>query len=139
MKVRFIPASDTRENWLAKNPVALPGEICVEIDTGRWKFGDGSRPYSELPYATQDFTQEFFEIQKLAEEMQGVVDAGGGGLTEAEVIGLIGEYGTVGRDYFVKQIHDLVVGFLPFLMQEVITEKCLHALVQVDLLLAVHK
>lgn len=50
-KIRFIPANATRQEWSDHNPVPLAGEICIENDTGLWKFGDGTRAYVDLPYA----------------------------------------------------------------------------------------
>lgn len=35
----------------AVNPVLLAGELCLETDTRRFKFGDGTTPWSSLSYA----------------------------------------------------------------------------------------
>lgn len=42
--------NDTKENWTSKNPVLAKGEMGVEIDTNKFKFGDGIKTWSDLPY-----------------------------------------------------------------------------------------
>jgi hypothetical protein len=41
---------DTAFNWTAVNPVLALGEAGWETDTGQWKNGDGSTPWTGLPY-----------------------------------------------------------------------------------------
>jgi len=41
---------DTAANWTAANPVLHIGEQAVETDTHKMKIGDGSTPYTGLPY-----------------------------------------------------------------------------------------
>lgn len=48
---RFQWRKDTAANWAANNPIPLEAEPCLEIDTGRWKLGDGSTAYSSLLYS----------------------------------------------------------------------------------------
>jgi hypothetical protein len=43
---------DTAANWASNNPVLLEGEIGIESDTRKFKFGNGSSVWSSLPYAT---------------------------------------------------------------------------------------
>lgn len=43
---------DTAANWTANNTVLLAGEMGVESDTRKFKFGDGSTAWNSLPYAT---------------------------------------------------------------------------------------
>ena len=75
MRVRFIPAADTKENWEEMNPVPFKGEMCVETDTGRLKFGDGIQPYVELPYAIDDNTEEVAEVRRLSRLVQEIAEA----------------------------------------------------------------
>jgi hypothetical protein len=42
--------SDTSTNWTAKNPVLAEGEPGFESNTGKLKIGDGTTPWSSLPY-----------------------------------------------------------------------------------------
>lgn len=52
--IRYIPAFKTKREWEQLNPTPLMGEWLTEIDTNRWKLGDGLSAYRELPYAIQD-------------------------------------------------------------------------------------
>lgn len=42
---------DTAANWSTNNPVLLAGEMGVESDTLKYKFGDGSTNWNDLDYA----------------------------------------------------------------------------------------
>ena len=50
-KAHIIPRSGTAATWELVNPVLLKGEIGVESDTGRFKFGDGTTPWHYLAYS----------------------------------------------------------------------------------------
>ena len=41
---------DTASNWTETDPVLAQGEIGFEIDTAKIKIGDGTLPWSQLPY-----------------------------------------------------------------------------------------
>lgn len=41
---------DTAERWFLSDPVLFEGEVGVEIDTERFKLGDGVRKWSDLSY-----------------------------------------------------------------------------------------
>lgn len=41
---------DTASNWSTVNPVLAEGEVGIETDTGKSKFGDGSTSWNNLPY-----------------------------------------------------------------------------------------
>lgn len=49
---KIIQRHDTAANWTSVNPVLAAGEMGVETDTNKFKFGDGVTAWSELPYAT---------------------------------------------------------------------------------------
>lgn len=52
-KVRIQTKRDTASNWEKNNPVLLSGEmIIVDTNAGdtRFKIGDGSKRYSQLPF-----------------------------------------------------------------------------------------
>lgn len=51
VKAHIIPRSGTAADWTLVNPVLLAGELGVETDTGRFKFGNGANPWNELPYS----------------------------------------------------------------------------------------
>jgi len=41
----------TAAQWTTKNPVLLAGELGLETDTGKFKFGDGEAAWSSLSYS----------------------------------------------------------------------------------------
>lgn len=41
---------DTAANWTTVNPVLLEGEVGIETDTRKQKFGDGTTAWNSLPY-----------------------------------------------------------------------------------------
>ena len=51
LNVRFQQRIDTAANWADINPVLLPGEIGVESDTGKFKFGKADTNWNNLAYA----------------------------------------------------------------------------------------
>lgn len=51
LKAKIIVRNDLAEEWIAKDPILLAGEAGLEKDTNRFKFGDGVKRWSELPYA----------------------------------------------------------------------------------------
>ena len=57
MNVRFQQKIDTAENWANSTIVLLAGEIAIESDTNKFKFGDGKSVFSALPYAGIDQEQ----------------------------------------------------------------------------------
>jgi hypothetical protein len=42
---------DTAANWTSVNPTLSAGEIGLETDTGKFKFGTGAATWTSLPYA----------------------------------------------------------------------------------------
>lgn len=51
IKTTIIPRNGTAASWAQHNPVLLAGEMGVETDTGKFKFGDGTTPWNQLPYS----------------------------------------------------------------------------------------
>lgn len=51
LKTKLIARNDTAANWVASDPVLLRGELGVETDTGKVKYGDGVKAWSALPYS----------------------------------------------------------------------------------------
>ena len=39
------------QEWANENPTLAQGEIGIELDTNRFKIGDGVRGWNTLPYA----------------------------------------------------------------------------------------
>ena len=49
-KVKILPRSANKADWEAVNPILLNGELVIEIDTKKFKRGDGVTVYIEVPY-----------------------------------------------------------------------------------------
>lgn len=49
--------NDLKANWELYNPILLAGEFGVELDTNRFKIGNGVAPWNELSYANTNTTQ----------------------------------------------------------------------------------
>lgn len=59
LNTRIQQKKDTDANWASNNPILLKNElIVVEIDSGecRFKIGDGTSSYTELPFITSGFS-----------------------------------------------------------------------------------
>lgn len=41
---------DTAANWTSVNPILLDGELGIEVDTDKFKIGDGVTAWNSLPY-----------------------------------------------------------------------------------------
>ena len=54
LKTRIQLRHDTAANWTAKNPVLMVGELGFEIDTNKFKIGDGVKQWNALEYAVKD-------------------------------------------------------------------------------------
>ena len=57
MNVRFQQKIDTAANWASSTIKLLAGEIAIESDTNKFKFGDGEHTFKDLPYAGIDQAQ----------------------------------------------------------------------------------
>ena len=51
MAIRIQLRRDTSANWIANNPILLPGELGIEMDTFKFKIGTGARWNSIQSYA----------------------------------------------------------------------------------------
>ena len=51
MPQRMAQRADTLTNWFNSNPLLATGEIGLETDTGKYKFGDGTLLWNALPYS----------------------------------------------------------------------------------------
>ena len=70
MSSRILLRRDTGANWAAVNPVLAAGEIGLELDTGKAKFGDGTAAWNALPYAVD------VPFTKAMQEKLSGIDAG---------------------------------------------------------------
>lgn len=72
LNARLKQKTDTAANWTANNPVLLKGEIGIESDTLKFKFGDGVTSWNQLAYTgfssdeLVDFEQRITEVTNKA-------------------------------------------------------------------------
>ena len=52
MTTRILLRRDTAANWTTNNPILALGEMGIETDTRKFKFGDGSTSWTSLAYAS---------------------------------------------------------------------------------------
>lgn len=57
INVRFQQKYDLAENWANSALVLMSGEMAIESDTNKFKFGNGEDVYADLPYAGVDTAQ----------------------------------------------------------------------------------
>lgn len=50
IKTRILLRNDVATAWTTANPTLLKGEIGIEIDTNKFKIGDGTKKWNELSY-----------------------------------------------------------------------------------------
>ena len=70
LKTRIALKVDTAEKWASSSLVLMKGEIGIESDTNKFKFGDGVKTYSQLEYASA-------KPCELSEQDPSVSDTGG--------------------------------------------------------------
>ena len=51
---KILLRNDTASNWTTHNPILSKGEMGVEIDTGKFKFGDGQTAWNALEYPVSE-------------------------------------------------------------------------------------
>ena len=79
---RIVNRNDTSRLWTAANPVLAVGEMGVETDTNKFKFGDGTTAWSSLAYAAGEggggdsYTKT--EIDNLLSDKQDKLETGKG-------------------------------------------------------------
>ena len=87
LDTRISLRNDTAENWRTENPILLMGEMGIEIDTNRFKFGDGVTPWNDVSYGQVEAT-DIFRTDMLTVNAHGGVAANEDldGLTVQEVL-----------------------------------------------------
>ena len=88
-------------DWAEKNPVLLAAEIGVEIDTNKFKIGDGTTAWNSLAYQGADLSNYYTKAQTDAEiEAKGIKN--GAGLIKTtinnEAAPVLSANGTMGGD-----------------------------------------
>jgi hypothetical protein len=50
MPVQIQLRRGTASQWSSANPVIAEGELCIELDTKKFKVGDGVNHWNDIPY-----------------------------------------------------------------------------------------
>jgi hypothetical protein len=58
MAVQIQFRNDTAANWALANPILAQGEMGVELDTRKFKFGDGLTEWNDLEYGFVSLADE---------------------------------------------------------------------------------
>ena len=72
---KIIQRHDTAANWTSVNPVLASGEIGVETDTNKFKFGDGTTAWVNLAYAAGEGGVQSATIHSMVVMTQAEYDA----------------------------------------------------------------
>ena len=78
---------DIAENWTNANPVLDDGEVGIEKNTRKFKFGNGSTPWNDLPYVIDG--QIPTKISQLENDVDYII------LDDVEAAGFTKNIGTV--------------------------------------------
>ena len=59
--LRHGHSSDTAANWRNNNPILGKGEIAIESDTGKFKFGNGINNYNDIDYSLSNLINNILD------------------------------------------------------------------------------
>lgn len=65
LTARIVLRNDTSANFQSINPILIKGEIGLEIDTARYKVGDGSTAWNDLPVYKHLTNSEYLKLKNL--------------------------------------------------------------------------
>lgn len=69
---------DSSANWTTNNPILAEGEMGLELDTNKWKIGNGSNTWSTLPYANEVFSGPTIVSGNSSQAMFRITQSGSG-------------------------------------------------------------
>lgn len=64
LKSYLIHRHDSSINWENINPILAQAEFGVEDDTGKFKIGDGTLTWKDLPYNGDNFEKQLNQLEK---------------------------------------------------------------------------
>lgn len=104
IKSRLKHRYDTASNWTSNNPTLLAGELGIESDTKKFKFGDGTTAWTALGYAGTN-----------ADEIQDLIDASADGMyviegSEEDDVTLIGQTVSSPKKGDIAVVKHLIAG-----------------------------
>lgn len=74
LKTRFKNATNTENNWKSKNPVLLNGEIAYSSDVNKFKVGNGTSKWTDLPYNKAQSTEKLATSRMVSTSSKGDFD-----------------------------------------------------------------
>ena len=74
LKTRFKNATNTENNWKSKNPVLLNGEIAYSSDVNKFKVGNGTSKWADLPYNKAQSTEKLATSRMVSTSSKGDFD-----------------------------------------------------------------
>ena len=106
---KIIQRHDTAANWASVNPVLAQGEMGIEDDTRKFKFGDGTTAWADLPYASSEGggSGTSYVFTGGLTESNGVVSVNGANLKTdfSNFVSVVGNP-TINADYSVTGFSD---------------------------------
>lgn len=96
MAFRIQVRRDSAANWTAANPVLLAGELGAELDTSKWKIGDGVTAWNSLVYG-YGATGKKIEFNWDGTQL-GIREEGDTTYTYVDLVGAKGDKGDAGDD-----------------------------------------
>lgn len=87
--VRIQLRRDLANNWQGVNPILADGEMGIETDTHKFKFGDGHTAWNELPYGKTDAADVPTALSQLDNDVGFIV------ISDVEAAGFTKNVGTV--------------------------------------------
>ncbi len=66
MPIRIQLRRGTAAQWNSFNPVLAQGEMGLEIDTGKFKFGDGATAWVSLNYPASQYLLGLNDVQAIS-------------------------------------------------------------------------
>lgn len=92
LKTQILLKNDLAAKWTANNPVLGKGEMGIEYDTNKFKFGDGTTCWNDLPYAGADVTTLHIKSSQVIMDKNFVFTQPMGTVTQAKINAGKGSY-----------------------------------------------
>ena len=110
-EVRIQLRRDLANNWRGVNPVLAEGEMGIETDTRKFKFGDGITTWNNLAYASGVFEEDVpTKVSQLRNDSNYVTSTSLSkkGFVKANVVGNLIDLETVDKSSLVSAINELL-------------------------------
>lgn len=110
-EVRIQLRRDLANNWQGINPVLAEGEMGIETDTRKFKFGDGITAWNKLAYASGVFEEDVpTEVSQLRNDSNYVTETSLSkkGFVKTNVVGDLTTLETITQSSLVAAINELL-------------------------------